>query len=329
MVVFRLDRDDEPLATLHLELVTGREVVRDVRVRVDEGLALEAEGLADDADGRMIFLHGGPPCPTRAAEETGETGLMGLVLDPEGRLLLIAYELGARSVDTSAGWAARAESRDRLRTMDQRIAAMQGKLDIQTVELERLRDLVTRSGVRWGLDVEHHDIGPQVDRFGYRLAPRTRFTAHDPPRLSLQHSPHALPHDLLLDALPPARRMAAPWATIVPRLAAFYEDLLGWDRVDDSPGWVRLRSPAGGVGLSFHHDEHSWANYGHDARPPGSPIQRAGTPQTRSTSRSTDTTRPASTASAASTPMFTNSQNVTDLTFTPDSRAARGLPPIA
>lgn len=42
----------------------------------------------------------------------------------------------------------------------------------------------------------------------------------------------------------------------VARLSSFYEALLGWDRVDDSPGWVRLRSPAGGVGLSFHHDEH-------------------------------------------------------------------------
>jgi catechol 2,3-dioxygenase-like lactoylglutathione lyase family enzyme len=42
----------------------------------------------------------------------------------------------------------------------------------------------------------------------------------------------------------------------VARLAAFYERLLGWDRVDDSPGWVRLRPPAGGAGLSFHHDEH-------------------------------------------------------------------------
>jgi catechol 2,3-dioxygenase-like lactoylglutathione lyase family enzyme len=42
----------------------------------------------------------------------------------------------------------------------------------------------------------------------------------------------------------------------VPRLAAFYEALLEWRRVDDSPGWVRLRPPAGGPGLSFHHDEH-------------------------------------------------------------------------
>lgn len=42
----------------------------------------------------------------------------------------------------------------------------------------------------------------------------------------------------------------------VARLAGFYEQLLGWDRVDGSPGWVRLRAPAGGAGLSFHHDEH-------------------------------------------------------------------------
>lgn len=42
----------------------------------------------------------------------------------------------------------------------------------------------------------------------------------------------------------------------VPRLAAFYETLLGWVRLDDEPGWVRLRPPSGGVGLSFHHDEH-------------------------------------------------------------------------
>lgn len=42
----------------------------------------------------------------------------------------------------------------------------------------------------------------------------------------------------------------------VPRLAAFYEALLGWERFDDEAGWVRLRPPAGGAGLSFHHDEH-------------------------------------------------------------------------
>lgn len=34
-------------------------------------------------------------------------------------------------------------------------------------------------------------------------------------------------------------------------LAAFYEQLLGWTRVADEPGWVMLRPPSGGTGLSF------------------------------------------------------------------------------
>ena len=34
-------------------------------------------------------------------------------------------------------------------------------------------------------------------------------------------------------------------------LAAFYELLLGWTRVADEPGWVMLRPPSGGTGLSF------------------------------------------------------------------------------
>lgn len=45
-------------------------------------------------------------------------------------------------------------------------------------------------------------------------------------------------------------------------LAAFYETFLGWDRVDDEPGWVMLRPPGGGTGLSFqaepHHREPEW-----------------------------------------------------------------------
>lgn len=36
-----------------------------------------------------------------------------------------------------------------------------------------------------------------------------------------------------------------------PALAAFYERLLGWERVDDRPEWVTLRPPGGGAGLSF------------------------------------------------------------------------------
>ena len=34
-------------------------------------------------------------------------------------------------------------------------------------------------------------------------------------------------------------------------LAAFYRRLLGWAVQVDEPDWVRLRSPAGGSGLSF------------------------------------------------------------------------------
>ena len=34
-------------------------------------------------------------------------------------------------------------------------------------------------------------------------------------------------------------------------LAAFYRRLLGWAVQEDEPDWVRLRSPAGGCGLSF------------------------------------------------------------------------------
>lgn len=56
-----------------------------------------------------------------------------------GVLTLSAYELGARSVDTSAGWAARVETRDRVQTLRGRAEALQGQLDIQTMELERLR----------------------------------------------------------------------------------------------------------------------------------------------------------------------------------------------
>ncbi|MGD9955407.1 MAG: VOC family protein [Candidatus Nanopelagicales bacterium] len=34
-------------------------------------------------------------------------------------------------------------------------------------------------------------------------------------------------------------------------LAAFYEAFLGWVRVDDEPGWVKLEPPGGGTGVSF------------------------------------------------------------------------------
>lgn len=34
-------------------------------------------------------------------------------------------------------------------------------------------------------------------------------------------------------------------------LATFYERLLGWNRVEDHPVWVRLKPPSDGTGLSF------------------------------------------------------------------------------
>ncbi len=34
-------------------------------------------------------------------------------------------------------------------------------------------------------------------------------------------------------------------------LADFYRRLLGWEVEQDEPGWVKLRSPGGGAGLSF------------------------------------------------------------------------------
>jgi catechol 2,3-dioxygenase-like lactoylglutathione lyase family enzyme len=55
-----------------------------------------------------------------------------------------------------------------------------------------------------------------------------------PPRMSLSA--------LVLDA-PDARE-----------LAGFYERLLGWPRTYDEPGWVMLKNPDGGPGLSFAHE---------------------------------------------------------------------------
>lgn len=38
-------------------------------------------------------------------------------------------------------------------------------------------------------------------------------------------------------------------------LAGFYEQLLGWVRVTDEAGWVMLRPPDGGTGLSFQQED--------------------------------------------------------------------------
>lgn len=37
-------------------------------------------------------------------------------------------------------------------------------------------------------------------------------------------------------------------------LAGFYQRLFGWEVEQDEPGWMKLRAPAGGPGLSFQTD---------------------------------------------------------------------------
>lgn len=54
-------------------------------------------------------------------------------------LALTVFELGARSVDTGAGWTARAQARERLHGLTRRVETLQGRLSIQSLELERLR----------------------------------------------------------------------------------------------------------------------------------------------------------------------------------------------
>ena len=66
---------------------------------------------------------------------------------------------------------------------------------------------------------------------------------------------------------PPRMRL---WSVVLDapdpqQLAGFYERLLGWSRVQDEPGWVRLGSPDGGLGLSFAHEP--------DYQPPRWPTQ--------------------------------------------------------
>jgi soluble lytic murein transglycosylase-like protein len=49
-----------------------------------------------------------------------------------------AFEIGARSVDSTAGWVARAETRDRLFAFGTRVDALEGELDLRDAQIERL-----------------------------------------------------------------------------------------------------------------------------------------------------------------------------------------------
>jgi catechol 2,3-dioxygenase-like lactoylglutathione lyase family enzyme len=57
-------------------------------------------------------------------------------------------------------------------------------------------------------------------------------------------------------AQPRMRISATVLGSSEPRaLADFYQQLLGWTRLDDKPGWVRLQPPSGGTGLSFQKED--------------------------------------------------------------------------
>lgn len=47
-------------------------------------------------------------------------------------------------------------------------------------------------------------------------------------------------------------------------LGTFYAQLLGWNVLDNEPGWVRIRPPDGGTGLSFQEE----TNYRRPVWPP-------------------------------------------------------------
>jgi hypothetical protein len=52
--------------------------------------------------------------------------------------LFTAFELGARSVDTSAGWTARARMQDRVFNLSANVDGLQGQIDFQKMQIERL-----------------------------------------------------------------------------------------------------------------------------------------------------------------------------------------------
>ena len=52
--------------------------------------------------------------------------------------LFTAFELGARSVDTSAGWTARARMQDRVFSLSANVVGLKGQIDFQKMQIERL-----------------------------------------------------------------------------------------------------------------------------------------------------------------------------------------------
>ena len=73
----------------------------------------------------------------------------------------IAFELGARSVDTSAGWLARAEARASVIGLREQLDAQRGELDMRQARIDRLENAVklsSRYGIGADLAMEIEDI---------------------------------------------------------------------------------------------------------------------------------------------------------------------------
>ena len=49
-----------------------------------------------------------------------------------------AFEMGTRSVDTTAGWAARAQTKDRLLALNAEVDALKGELELKNTHIDRL-----------------------------------------------------------------------------------------------------------------------------------------------------------------------------------------------
>jgi soluble lytic murein transglycosylase-like protein len=73
----------------------------------------------------------------------------------------VAFELGARTVDTSAGFLARAEMRERLAVLTADLEAGRGEIDIRSAQIERLErayELSAKYGIGADLAIAIHDI---------------------------------------------------------------------------------------------------------------------------------------------------------------------------
>jgi soluble lytic murein transglycosylase-like protein len=76
-------------------------------------------------------------------------------------LLAASYEVGARSVDDSAGWVARLQMRERLAALAEQVDVQRGELDIQQARIERLEkayQISTRYGIGADLAMAIEDI---------------------------------------------------------------------------------------------------------------------------------------------------------------------------